>query len=332
MSKAIIFGNMRVKLMALAMAIALWFFAVNRYTEEITEVVDVEILMPPGFTMLSQSTNSVIVSLKGPQELIDQVSSLISDHKIKARCQIPVDIDGLDDPIKKTITISRNNLNLPDDIRIESIYPGSVDVEFSRLEKLYLNVGLQKSGHPATGYTIENEFVYPGEVEVTGPSSLLKLVSHINTKPIDITGITTEKNKTFPWTIDLEQNIEIKRDGKTLVVPIKCDEQVRVWFSISELQGVKTLENVKIAILHPADYPYQVTLQDENVNLTVKGPKLMVNKLTNEDVLVYVDVSSLKPPGPYKQRVHINLPNSIVIKDQVPEVHIDLEKIVDNKE
>ncbi|MGR3219356.1 MAG: CdaR family protein [Candidatus Anammoxibacter sp.] len=332
MIKAAIFGNLRVKLMALAMAIALWFFAINRYTEEITEVIDVEILMPPEFTILSQSTNSVIVSLKGPLELIDQVSNLISDQKIKVRCQIPLNIDGLNDPIKKTITISRNNLNIPDDIKIESIYPDRVDVEFSRLEKRYLHVNLQKKGHPAAGYTIENELIYPGELEVVGPSSLLKLASHINTKPIDITGITTEKNKTFPWTIDIEQNIEIKRDGKTLLVPVKCDEQVRVWFSISELQEAKTLENVKIAILRPADYPYQVTLQDENVNLTVKGPKLMVNKLTKEDVSVYVDVSLLKPPGPYKQRVHVSLPSGIVIKGQAPEVHIDLKAVVNNTE
>ncbi|MGR3177873.1 MAG: CdaR family protein [Candidatus Anammoxibacter sp.] len=318
--------------MALTMAIALWFFAINRYTEEITEVVDVEILMPPEFTMLSQSTNSVIVNLKGPLELIDQVSNLIADQKIKVRCQIPLNINGLEDPIKRSITISRNNLNIPDDIKIESIYPDRVDVEFSRLEKLYLNVRLQKRGHPATGYTIENELVYPGELEVTGPSSLLKFASYINTKPIDIAGITTEKNKTFPWTVEIEQNIEIKRGDETLIVPIKCDKQVRVWFSISELQDVKTLENVKIAILRPADYPYQVTLRDENVNLTVKGPKLMVNKLTNEDVLVYIDVSLLKPPGPYKQRVHVSLPNSIVMKDQAPEVHIDLKEIVNNPE
>ena len=332
MIKAVIFGNLRVKLMALTMAIALWFFAINRYTEEITEVVDVEILMPPEFTMLSQSTNSVIVNLKGPLELIDQVSNLIADQKIKVRCQIPLNINGLEDPIKRSITISRNNLNIPDDIKIESIYPDRVDVEFSRLEKLYLNVRLQKRGHPATGYTIENELVYPGELEVTGPSSLLKFASYINTKPIDIAGITTEKNKTFPWTVEIEQNIEIKRGDETLIVPIKCDEQVRVWFSISELQDVKTLENIKIAILRPADYPYQVTLRDENVNLTVKGPKLMVNKLTNEDVLVYIDVSLLKPPGPYKQRVHVSLPNSIVMKDQAPEVHIDLKEIVNNPE
>ena len=316
--------------MALAMSVALWFFAVNRYPDEITAVVDVEILMPIEFTMLSQSTNSVVVSLKGPQKLIEQVSSLISDKKIKAKCQIPLNIDGLDDPIKKSITISRNNLHLPDEIIIESIYPDRVDVEFSRLEKIYLNVSLQKEGHPATGYKIENEFVYPDEVEVMGPSSLLKSISHINTKPIDLAGVTTEKNKTFPWTIEIEQNIEIKRDGKTLTVPIKCNEDVRVWFSISELQEVKTLENVKIAILKPADYPYQVTIQDGEVNLTVKGPKLMINKLTNEDVLAYVDVSLLRPPGPYKQRVHISLPNSMELQDQAPEVHIDLEEVVNN--
>lgn len=313
--------------MALAMAIALWFFAINRYTKEITEVVDVEVLMPPEFTMLNKSTNSVIINLKGPQKLIDQVSDLISDQKIKARCQIPLKIDESDDPIKKSIIISKGNLNLPDDIRVESIYPDKVDVEFSKLEKKYLNVRLKKQGEPATGYTLENEFVYPDVVEVIGPSNILKLISHIDTVPIDIAEITSEKNKTFPWIIDIKQTVEIKRDDKPVLIPIKCEEQIRVWLSISELQDEKIMEKVKIAILQPTNYPYKITLQDEYINLTVNGPKLMVNKLTGQDVTAYVDVSSLKPPGPYKQPVRVNLPNGIKIKDKLPEVHIDLESV-----
>ena len=331
MVKAVFLGNLRVKLMALAMAIALWFFAINRYTKEITEMVEVEIALPAEYTMLNQSTNSVIINLKGPQKIIDKVSSLVSDKKIMARCSAPLKFDELEDPIKKTITISKDNLNLPDGIKIESIFPDKVNIEFSRLEKKYINVRLIKQGQPATGYEIKNEFVYPTEVEVIGPSNMLKSVSHVDTVPIDITGITSEKNKTFPWIVNILQSAEVILDDKNILIPIKCAEQVRVWFSISELQEEKLLEKVKVSILYPTDYPYKVQLQDEDISMTVNGPKLMINKLTAKDVMAYVDVTSLKPPGPFKQTVHVNLPNGIVIKGQTPKVRIDLEKIVNEK-
>ncbi len=312
--------------MALAMAVTLWLFALNRYTGNITEMVDVEIQMPPEYTMLSQSANNIIINLKGPQNIIDQVSTLIADNKIKAMCQISSKIDEANDPIKKTITISKENLNLPDNIKIESLYPNKVDVMFSRLKKKYLHVQLRKNGQPANGYTIENEFLYPSEVEVTGPASILKSVHHINTTPINIEGITSKKNKTFPWLIDIEKKVEITRDGKKTLIPITCNNQVRVWLSISELLAEKILLEIPIAILHPSDYPYKVTLQDKSINLTVAGPKLTVSKLNKKDLVAYVDVSLLKPPGPYKQPVHIKLPTGIILKDQLPEVHIDFEK------
>lgn len=313
------------------MAIALWFFAINRYTKEITEMVEVEISLPSEFTMVNQSTNSVIINLKGPQEIIDEVSNLVADKKIKAICTTPLKFDESDDPIKKTIAISGDNLNLPDDIRIESIFPDTVDIEFSRLEKKYISVRLKKKGQPATGYEIKNEFVYPTEVEVVGPSNMLKLVSHVDTVPINISGITSAKNKTFPWIVTILQNVEVVRDDKNILIPIKCKEHVRVWFSISELQDEKTLEKVKVSILRPTDYPYHVRLQDEDISVTVNGPKLIINKLTAKDVIAYVDVTSLKPPGPFKQPVHVNLPNGIAIKDITPKVRIDLENIVNDK-
>lgn len=313
-------------MMALAMAIALWFFALNRYTDEISEVIDVEIMVPQEFTLLNQSTTNVIIKLSGPQELVEQISKLISEKKIKARCQISdKEISNQLDTMTKSLTITKENFNLPDDIRLESVFPDTVDVELSRLEKKYLNVRIQKQGLPAPGYIIKNEFVYPGEVEVIGPSNILKSISLIDTIAIDIGGITSEKNKTFPWIIDIEQNIKVLNGEENLEIPIICKEQVRVWFSISELVVVKTLEKIKVTILLPANFPYVVTIQDETVNLTVKGPKAIVEKLTAEDVIAYVDIRSLKPPGPYKQPVLVDLPKGLEVQDRLPEIHVDIQ-------
>lgn len=313
--------------MALAMAIALWFFAINRYTKEITEVIDLQVLIPSGFTLLNQSTENVIINLKGPQKVIDKISDLVRDKKIKARCQIPSDsINESEDPIKRTISISKDNLNLPGDVRLESAYPESVDIELSRLEKKYLNVRIKTKGQPDPGYEIRNEFVYPREVLVTGPANVLKLASEIETAPIDIRGITSDKNKTFPWVIDIEQGVKVTRNDKTELVPVKCEEEVRIWFSISELQEVKTLDKVRINLLRPTNFPYKVTLQDEYISLELKGPKLVIDKLTPEDAIAYVDVGLLTPPGPYNQPVLLNLPKGVELSGKTPEIHVDLQQ------
>lgn len=313
--------------MAFAMAVALWFFAVNRYTKEITEVVDLQVLIPSGFTLLNQSTEDVIINLKGPQKLIDKISDLIRDKKINARCQIPSDnINESEDTIKRAISISKDNLNLPGEIKLASVYPERVDIEISRLEKKYLKVHIKTKGEPEPSYEIKNEFVYPREVLVTGPANILKLVSEIETIPIDISGITVDKNKTFPWVIDIEQGVKITRNDKTELIPVKCEKQVRIWFSISELQETKTLDKVKINLLSPTNFPYKVRLQDEYISLELKGPKLVIDKLIPEDVIAYVNVGLLKPPGPYNQPVLLNLPKGVEVSGKTAEIHVDLQE------
>lgn len=318
--------------MAMALAIALWFFAVNRYTREITEVIDLEVAIPAGFTILNQSTRNVSISLKGPQRHVDQISRFIIEKKIKARYELSVNTEERDDPIKRSIVLSKDNLNLPYDVRVESIYPERVEIELSRLEKKYLNVRIQKTGQVAPGFEIKNEFVYPGTVEVTGPSNLVRRVSEIGTVPIDITGITTDKNRTFPWVIDIEQDVKMIDNDKTVLIPIRCDEQVRVWFTISELQDIKRLEKIRINILQPPALPYKVTLQDEFISLSVKGPKLVIDKLTPADVTAYVNVGSLIPPGPYNQPVQLNLPKGVEVEGQIPEIHVDLQELEGKKD
>lgn len=328
MIKSFFVGNLRVKFLAMAMAVALWFFAINRYTEEITEVIDVEVTIPPEFTLLSQSTNNVIIKLNGPQELIDEISGMISDNQIKARFQISAnDIGELNDTLNKSVPISIENFNLPHDIKLVSVFPGSIDIELSRLEKKYLKVRLQKQGKPAQGFSLENEFVYPSEVEVTGPSNILKTLSEIETVPIDIAGITSEKNKTFPWIIGIDQNVRIAGEEETRFISIKCDEKVRVWFSISELQEVKTLSKIKVTVLLSTNFPYKVTLEEEIVDIVVTGPKLLVDNLASENIVAYVDVRLLLPPGPYKQPIFFDLPHGVVVRDQVPEILVDLQEI-----
>ena len=314
------------------MALALWFYAINKHTGDIKEDIQLTINAPPGLTVLDTSSNMVTVGVSGTQTTIDRISDMIKDNKIKARFDIPDISDVDEDNYKRTIRLTKRNFNFPREVRLSSIVPREIDITLGRLESNYIKVQIQKKGVPAPGYEITSEFFYPNRVLVTGPVNILKEADTINTSPLDLSGITSEQNRTFPWSIDLEDFISVTRDGKYVSVPVQCDEKINVWFQVSEQVDIKVFEKVKINVFHPVEYDFKVKLKEEYINLSLKGPKLMLDTLSPEDIMAYIDVSSLRPPGPYNQSVICKIPEGLKLDGAPPEAHIDIvEPIVETK-
>ncbi|BBO17434.1 conserved hypothetical protein [Candidatus Brocadia pituitae] len=324
--KKLFTGNIPTKLMALVMAVALWFYAINRHTGDLTATVSLTVTVPEGITIVEQSTGEITIHLQGPQNVIDTIDGMIKDRKISARYALKESPDVIEDQLKQSIFIRREHLDLPPSVKLLSVYPDKIDVVLGKLQRKKLKVVLQKKGEPAIGYSVANEFIFPGEVEVTGPLNALKEASSINTVPIDIGGISGEQNRTFPWRIGIDQKVTVKRGDKTISVPVVCDEDVRIWLQIMEQQDTRVFGKIKIKIIGPPEYPYLIKLQDEFADVKVKGPKLLLDKLNADDIILYIDVTSLKPPGPYKQPVKSILPKNIELMDKLPEVHLDIRE------
>lgn len=318
--------------MAIVMAIAIWFFAISKHTGDIQEDIQLTINAPPGLTVLETSSNMVTVGLSGTQTTIDKISDMIKDNKITARFDIPDISDVDEDNYKRTIRLTKRNFNFPREVRLSSIVPSEIDITLGRLESKYIKVKIQKKGLPAPGYEITSEFFYPNRVLVTGPVNILKDAETINTSQIDMSGVTSEQNRTFPWTIDLEDSISVTRDGKYVSIPVQCDEEINVWFQVSEQVDTKVFEKVKINVFHPVEYDFKVKLKEEYISLSLKGPRLKLEALSPEDIMAYIDVSSLRPPGPYNQSVICKIPEGLKIDGPPPEAHIDIvEPIVETK-
>jgi YbbR domain-containing protein len=330
--KDLFFGNIRAKGMALIMAIALWFYAISKHTGDITEDIQLTINAPPGLTIMDTSSDIVTVGLSGPQNIIDRISDMFKDNKIKARFDIPDINDVEEDNFKRTIRLTKRNFNFPQEIRLNSLVPNEIEITLGRLESKYVKVQLQKNGTPALGYEINSEFFYPREVLVTGPVNILKEADTINASVINIRGITSEQNRTFPWVVDIENAISIVKDDKYISVPVKCEEEINVWFHITEQMGTKIFDNVKVNVFHPVDYGFRVKLKEEHISLSLKGSKLMLDMLTTKDIMAYIDVSSLSPPGPYNQPVICNIPEGLEIDGNPPESHVDIVEVIVEKE
>ena len=135
MIKEIFTGNILTKFMALVMAVALWLYAINRQTEEVTEMVKLNISVPEGITILEQSTEEITIHLRGPQNIIESVEDMIKDRKIQARYVVKESPEGIEDQAKQTIPITREHLNLPNAVKLVSIYPGKFDIVLGKLQQ-----------------------------------------------------------------------------------------------------------------------------------------------------------------------------------------------------
>lgn len=331
MIKNFFFSNLRAKGMALVMAMALWFYATSRHTGDIKEDLQLTINAPPGLTILDTSSDEVTVGLSGPQNIIDKITDMIKDNEINARFDIP-DINNVEeDNFKRTIRLTRRNFNFPQEIRITSIVPNEIEITLGRLDRKYLKVQIQKKGTPALGYEIDSEFFYPREVLVTGPVNILKEADTINTTVVNIGSITSEQNRTFPWVVDIENTISIVKDDKYITVPVQCEEEINVWFHVNKQMSTKTFANVKVNVFHPVNYDYKVTLKEEFISLSLKGSKLKLDMLSAKDIMAYIDVSSLRPPGPYNQPVICNIPEGLELEGNPPESHVDIVEILVDK-
>lgn len=315
-------SNLGAKLMALVMAVALWLFATGKYTGELSCAVPLEVSFPQGYTLLNQSATAVNIRLKGPKSSIDYVSDLVGERKIIARCGVDVEGRESEDVIEGIVILDKGSFNLPSEVKLDMVRPKRVKLTLVRRETKTLAVELQKRGEPTPGYVVTGEFFFPFELQVTGPANVLKDATVIRTLPIDISNITPEQNRTFPWQVPLEQRVVINRDDKAVTAPVECEGVVNVWFDIVEELVSKNFEKVEIKLLEPPGFPYRVELEQKFIDLKVKGPKSVLDKLLSPEI--YIDVSDLKPPGPYKQPVICKLPPMVELDGELPEMHLDI--------
>ena len=171
MIKKMVTGNIPTKLMALVMAVTLWLYAINRHTGDLTEVVGLTVTVPEGITILEQETEEITIYLRGPQNVIDTVEDMIKDRKIQARYVVQESPDVIEDEIKQTIFITGENLDLPNAVKLVSVYPDKVGIVLGKLQKKKLKVSLQKKANRLSDMVLQMNLYSRGKWKLPGRST-----------------------------------------------------------------------------------------------------------------------------------------------------------------
>lgn len=208
--------NLFFKLLALVLAVILWFLVVGEERAEVGLTIPLELVnMPRDLIVVNNLTQGIDIRVNGPRSLI---RSLTTRNLSKSL--------DLSNTKAGTVTysISSEGIRLPRGVAVTRIHPPQVVVVLQKQIRKMIPVRARVIGRPASGYEVDLVRIRPEEVEVAGPEEVIKDLEGLSTKPVDIGGrresLVQEVNLDFRFpqihlfrnqTIEVE--IKIKKNG-----------------------------------------------------------------------------------------------------------------------
>jgi YbbR domain-containing protein len=181
------FRNFGWKLLSLALAMLVWV-AISR-EPEMTTVLAAPVQfknIPSALEISSEIVESVDLEIRGPAGLLRNLS--------EKRVSVVLDFSGVHEPGERTFTINRASTNLPRGVALVRVIPSQLRFTFERVLVREIPVNPQGSGSPAPGVRVVNLLPTPARLAVSGPESKVRNLSTLRTDPVDLNGISEDKN------------------------------------------------------------------------------------------------------------------------------------------
>lgn len=183
-------SNLRLKGMALAFAIALWFFVAGQSRTEVGFLVPVGFKgVPKDMVMTSMPPDELEVRVTGPRLFITN----LSPTQIAAELDLSGAKEGLN-----SYKIQTNDIITPMGVEVSRLRPNSIDVRLEKVVSVELPVRARVVGRPAAGYRVADVVTYPKSVTAFGTKKDMREFQAIFTKPLDITGFDSSTSLSAP--------------------------------------------------------------------------------------------------------------------------------------
>ena len=227
-----------------------------------------------GYYIAEPVLDSSIVSITGKASSVNTVTHAVCEISVSGLTQTTDKSYNLKliDNKGREVDISSVNSEIPSAV---------VHLEVSRVKEVSLDTtdlanrikGI-KSGFEITGATAN-----PATFEIIGSEEALEKVTTLRIKPMNVENIDSSTLI----------NAEIEHvEGVTVL----SGEHVSIYLQISEISAEKKFENIKINYINAAE-GLTAELSDNYTNVTMVGGVAQLEKLSREDIVLYVDLADL---------------------------------------
>jgi YbbR domain-containing protein len=282
-------------LKALSLLLAILLFIVSRQPVIDLRLVGVPIEyrgLSPGVKIVGAAEQAVSVRLSGPRDIVRSLSP--------NQLLVIADLSGKE-PGERVVQLRMDEGFLPDNVKVMQIEPASIRIKLEPNLTKRLRVEAQLSGKVAEGREIYGIELYPREVEIEGPQSVVSKMERVLTEKVSLDG----RDADFQTSVEVEipQDSRVKTSGRIELSAKIGEERLLRRFAAAPVQWI--------------DKGAAGSLLTKTVRLEVFGPKSVVESLRAGDLRVEVKTAGL-PPSVNSLTPQVQLPASIEIRNIIP--------------
>lgn len=208
------FRNLGLKILALAIALLVWFALSGQRRERISERsyrIPLSLVnVPPQTMVASPLPGGVEVRVRGPFTALRQ----LQPERLEAVIDL---LNGR--PGERVHRFVPEDINVPPEVEVLAISPGEVRVVLDRIGERLLPIVPALSGETAPGSQVVDVTVDPRIARVVGPATTLEKMTGVSTEPISL----ANRSSTFSTTTTALPNVPgvRVREGQVVNVTIR---------------------------------------------------------------------------------------------------------------
>jgi YbbR domain-containing protein len=277
-----IFGNIWLKLLSLGLALMLWMVVSGEETVERGLRVPLELTqVPNGLELLGDVPATVDVRVRGASGALSRVAA----GDVVAVLDLHTAQSG-----RRLFPLTPEQVRVPFGVSIMQVLPSAVTMTFEPSASRDVPIMPAVDGRPAPGYVVGPLAAEPQTVEIIGPESAVKRATEVVTEPVSVAGARTHvKQSVILGVLDPALRLKSARAAMVTVqiLPAPLERALR-----NQPVHLRNLgPNLQAEAVPPA------------VELTLRGNRDALGRVTGDDLTAFVDLAGLGP-GEYSLTVH----------------------------
>lgn len=173
--------NLGLKILALAIALLVWFVLSAQRRERISERsyrIALSVVNIPGGTIIASPVPAAVdIRVRGPFTALRQVDP----EKLEAVIDLQDSSQG-----ERLYRLAPEDINVPPEIEVIAIAPVEVRIVLDAVAEKILPIVAKVTGKPAPGFIVTDFAVEPRVARIVGPSAALAKMSSVPTDPVSV--------------------------------------------------------------------------------------------------------------------------------------------------
>mgnify|MGYP002624334441 CR=1 FL=1 len=268
------------KVISLLFSFILWIYVIGTADTQLNKTVYVRYIVPEGKAIVSEDVKEVTFHLTGPRAFIRTLQD--RDESIT------IDISKLRRKVRGKIEVSfkSTDIALPFGVKVNKIEPSKVYLEIEKAIIKKVPLKLVSTGELPRDQKMIGAKVEPQFIQVMGPASVMKELTHIKTLPIDISNLSGEGKVNLEVSIDDDRISRIDTESLTYqyqVKPTRANMVLRdipIHFLTSKV--MKRAERRKVSLIILADQGKEAEAMKDKIRVIAEIPENASGKIEVE--------------------------------------------------